>query len=855
MSDLNKRLSQLTEWRETLKHMRGRHDQRSHNRWPAGYQAQVYQPVGRANSRREELVGQNTLRRSQASSGGGNAVSGLVLGNTNQSAVSLPTGDALFGIVANSNGSRPTTEALTKYLFERGLDLATGNAGKRKLAHWAKGENFFSNMDKDRTPMTEKEIQGRSSMFQRAYIAALQKYMFEDGLSAASARGIAESYAKHIEHLTGANSPYALVRDMNALQNIEEVVSPVTDKRLENNQFDLNTDTISQLRRLLAVPRSLWEKYKPGVPTKEIVAHEDLIPSTYGDYSFSPGDKSMGIIEAMTSGTESIFGHVADMFPEMQPHLRSVLLQMMNGYTGYKIPSNMVSEWVAYAEGKRSATDGGPNSNYYSDVKMYDANGDLVPYAQQQAQPLRQVGDGEWVYDVANDIMVPKEKIDLAKALDEQNRNATIAAVQTRTQINSEIYEQRMQLIDDLAKKTGIPVDVISAVLSYWQHGSQMMNGEPIPTLVRLQDAAADLFNLQLGENGEKLTEFQQGLLDEVKRVVSGGAIMNYDTSQVRNRTEVELEHLFRDFFEANYTADSERSVDYAFLGQQYESAKVKKLDNPIERAKLTPEQIEKLEQEREDVREHNEKARLGAISTAPGSPYSNSQQARMALLKAVYEKTQELLAKKGIKRATLYRSVGFTQSQLDALQEKIRETEGPLFSIYDSNGDFDPSTLSGRDISLPRNAMESWSHDYVATVGIGANVDNGVVVDGSGKAELQPIVAEIVLGGNFDASRIVSTAATGFGQFREGEVVVTGMRDEPVKVVSAHGRGDNTARRKINPNQSLGALQKAYSDRMRLTNNSFWYDGYQNAEAMIVNSVREGLISARVAAILLTMR
>lgn len=855
MSDLNTRLLQLDEWRETLKHLRGRHDQRSHNRWPAGYQAQVYQPVGRNGSRREELVGQNTLRRSQASASGGNAVSGLVLGNTNQSAVALPTGDALHTIVNGKYGSRPTTEALAKYLFERGLDLATGKAGKRKLAYWAKGENFFSNMDKDRTPMTEKDIQSRSSLFQRAYIAALQKYMFEDGLSAASARGIAESYAKYIEHLTGPNSPYSLVRDMNALQNIEEVVAPVTERRLENNQFDLNTDTISQLRRLLSVPRRLWEKYRPGVPTNEIVAHEDIIPSTYGSYSLSPGDKSMGIIEAMTSGTESIFGHVADIFPEMQPHLRSVLLQMLNGYTGYKIPSHMISEWVAYAEGRRSPSDAGPNSDYYTNVEMRDENGDLVPYSQQQAQPIRQVGDGEWVYDVANDIMVPKEKIDIAQALDEQNRNATIAAVQTRTQINSEIYEQRMQLIDDLAKRTGIPVDVVAAVLSYWQHGSQMVNGEPIPTLVRLQDAAADLFGLQLGENGQKLTEFQQGLLDEVERVVGGGAIMNYDTSQVRNRTEIELEHLFKDFFEANYTADSERSVDYAFLGQRYESAKVKDLDDPIARAKLTPDEIAKLEQEREDVKEHNEKARLGAISTAPGSPYANSQQARMALLKAIYEKTQDLLAEKGVKRATLYRSVGFTQSQLDALQDKIRETEGPLFSIYDSNGEFDPSTLAGREISLPRNAMESWSHDYVATVGLGANVDNGVVVDGSGKAETKPIVAEIVLGGDFDASRIVSTAATGFGQFREGEVVVTGMRDEPIKVVSAHSRGDNAVQKKINPNQSTGALQKAYSDRMRLTRNAFWYDGYQNAEAMIINSVREGLISARVAAILLTMR
>jgi hypothetical protein len=44
---LNDRLAKLTEHKERMKHMRGRHDQRDHNRWPAGYQAQVYVPTGR----------------------------------------------------------------------------------------------------------------------------------------------------------------------------------------------------------------------------------------------------------------------------------------------------------------------------------------------------------------------------------------------------------------------------------------------------------------------------------------------------------------------------------------------------------------------------------------------------------------------------------------------------------------------------------------------------------------------------------------------------------------------------------------------------------------------------------------
>ena len=35
---------------QTFKHLRGRHDQRDHNRWPAGYQSQTYVPTGRRGS-------------------------------------------------------------------------------------------------------------------------------------------------------------------------------------------------------------------------------------------------------------------------------------------------------------------------------------------------------------------------------------------------------------------------------------------------------------------------------------------------------------------------------------------------------------------------------------------------------------------------------------------------------------------------------------------------------------------------------------------------------------------------------------------------------------------------------------
>lgn len=52
---LKDRLTKLTEHKERMKHLRGRHDQRDHNRWPAGYQAQGYIPVG--GGRRAGLLG------------------------------------------------------------------------------------------------------------------------------------------------------------------------------------------------------------------------------------------------------------------------------------------------------------------------------------------------------------------------------------------------------------------------------------------------------------------------------------------------------------------------------------------------------------------------------------------------------------------------------------------------------------------------------------------------------------------------------------------------------------------------------------------------------------------------------
>lgn len=81
---------------KSYKHMRGRHDQRSHNRWPSGYVAQSYRPVD--NSRRAQVLSES------ASMAG---TSGLVLANK---IVDIPrTSEKTdFGSISESEIQTPT---------------------------------------------------------------------------------------------------------------------------------------------------------------------------------------------------------------------------------------------------------------------------------------------------------------------------------------------------------------------------------------------------------------------------------------------------------------------------------------------------------------------------------------------------------------------------------------------------------------------------------------------------------------------------------------------------------------------------------------------------------------------------
>lgn len=111
MSDLMKRLDALKEHKQALKHMRGRHDQRSHNRWPDGYIAQVYQPVGRGG-------------------GGGAAPNVLSRRGKLLSELSGDTIASTGGLVLANQNVAPTVVGQRKRRVER---LASGPLQQRKV--------------------------------------------------------------------------------------------------------------------------------------------------------------------------------------------------------------------------------------------------------------------------------------------------------------------------------------------------------------------------------------------------------------------------------------------------------------------------------------------------------------------------------------------------------------------------------------------------------------------------------------------------------------------------------------------------------------------------------------------------
>lgn len=885
------RLNKLTEHKERLKHMRGRHDQRDHNRWPAGYVAQTYQPVGRSGRSTSDVVS-GTRRQSATnliSNRRGSSNNNLILGNAQSGKRKIPVavGDALYDAV-NDKSTRPNRETLSRFLLEQGLNIIRQQnraadlkrdkfsvidpVGVDKKPFWAKGENFFSTMVRTPRILSPEQVGAMPSYWQQAYISAVTALRLKHGSKYQSNvdqhMATAQDFADHMQHLIGKDSPLIDARDMSGIQTLSDVTMPLYDARMTSNQFDLTVGEFSDLRKLMSLPMQLWQKYGPNSSVDNL-AEFDALYSTEGmtymeegesyQYDVDFGERAGAIIEAMeqggrAGGKESIFGYVADQFPDMQTHLFNVMQQALRGTSGVNIDSAIVEEIA------RAAKDGSytPNEQLFSRPTMTDQNGDQVPYAPVSASLPQQIDEnsGDWIIDSVSGAIKPKSSIDLTRAIDSGSRQSMLSAAGGRISINPAALSQRMELIQDLAKETGISPFVISSVLAYWQHGAQTIGSQPVPTLAYLQKAAAELFGLQLGED-DQLSEYQKQQVIMSNDIIENSRQVNAFSSGAEERQNPEVSHYYFDAFQPfvnlGALAEGER---YRFTGKMSEKREWSKLDDPTERAKLTPDQIKKMETERAAAREHNKNAGLTAVPITPGAPYENADQARKALLKNVYQRTQELLAKAGIKRATLYRSIGLTQAQLEFIQEQHRDRTGDqLFTLFDSSGKFNPDAIAGIDLNIPRNAMESWTTDFETASSIGANIDEGVSYSqdskGYWRSKSDPIVAEIVVGGDYDASRMVSTPQTGFGQFREGEVVVTGSRNDQLRVISAHRRSAKKLV-KINTNvmSNINSVIQSFLDRVGIDNSAYFYPNAESQDARI-QATRIGLIRGKAMALL----
>lgn len=862
MSEIISRLDKLNEWKKQFKHLRGRHDQRDHNRWPAGYQAQVYVPTGRRGS-----------ALSARTSGGLRSMtrSGILASRTTIADVTVEQ----MKTAMNDTSVRPSPLLMARWLVGRGskvrfneTDVKEGRisaADLKKLeaystpTRWEKGELFFRDIPRTTGPVDFGVISKKPAYWQRSYVAALREYT-RQGKSEAEAQIEAGNYADHIDFLMSEDSPMRIARNLSSMGWIQQMLSVVPEVGHSAAKHDATADTLYGLRRVLGTVRDMWEKYKGGdVADAEPYFSDMFRESVEGRGKLTYDDLSLEIETALRTGKDSIFGYLSSQFPEMRANTFDVLKQVANGYGVTRLPDAMLRNPLDTQRMSELAT----------------------PYDSVAATTPSQYKKDEF-YSVAGlpGVVLPKSSVDFANAIDPDN-NATYVQTVGRTEVDDAMIEQVMNRARMISQETGIPIEVVTSVLSYWQNGTQMIDGYPVPTLVRLQQAAADLFGLELGPDGQQLNEYQQMLLDEADRIAAGGPTGSQwrsDTSDVNQRTNAPIEHLFNDVFARDFNATDMEELQYLFMNdktsdnfpQKYllmsdeqidieypRTSKKRKDEMKAERDKKTKAELDEVQRAYDEFTKQRalEEANTRIVNTGgvPATPYNSPQEARKALLRHIYAETQRLLREKGVGPTTFYRGVSLTRNQVDALQDKIRkETGNESFSLFTSDGEFNPQALVGLDVVLPRNALESWTTDLLVADSIGANIDAGVNVsyeEGASKPIVkdEPIIAEIVLGGTFDPSRIVSTPATGFGQYREGEVVLTGNRDEPLKVMAASPRTGKVGKL-TKYDGSEKEIRNKLSERVRRGEGSYYYNGwgYGDAASEVSARVRQGIVEAR---------
>jgi len=855
MSDILKRLQNLHDWKTALKHMRGRHDQRTHNRYPPGYVAQSYVPVARRVGNTAPPVTSDRRSSRFATRNRRFSAETAVLGNTmDTSTVPLSIGlsGAELTATMQKKKARPTDLMIAKHLMERGrlieqtdIDEAEGRKPNTSLnertGYWAQGvgpngSGFFTNMYF--TPMERKltynELSNKSVQWQRAYIAALQKYAdatkSPEDMRAAYKKAI--MYADYVHHATRTGSPWDIARNLVGMGNLQSLLGPMDTQREIMSSSDLYAPVMFRMRRLLSVPMQLWQKYKPGTSIDDTPYYNDLFLQTRDGLQTNLVRNGELMADGMARGKTSILGSIGTLFPEMNTHLRDIYQAARKGLETNNVPSNLLV-------GITSGDPLGPPQ--FAPKSSYE-------FSSRPAQPAgtspRQIDDSDaFVEDTRTDLVIPADNAKLADAIDPNGLHVDAADSEARAEVNPLNFEDHMAKIRDIAQSTGVPTDVVAAVMAYWQNGAQTIGNFPAPMLVRLQAAAAELFGLQLGDDGKPLNDYQQYLLDEADALARGQRQWGSSSNDMYQRTMPQNEHWFIDPFERDYTALSLEDTMFPFRGAEATTlpAGVQKIFNK-KPGEVTPEERAYAMEEVAKWREANRQLGVSSMDAIPGTPYSSSQQARKAVLKAIYDRTQQLLADAGVKRATLYRNVTFTKAQLDALQESVRQSTGDKsFTLYGPDGKFNPSALTGIDIDLPRNALESWSYDFGVANSFGVNAD------GSGKSGLDEIVAEIVLASDVDASRMVSTPATGFGQYTEGEVVITGNKADKVKVVASHSRvGLDPLSRLDVSKMTQEDIVRALLRRLNSPHSAYWYTDYKYLMSRLFASTRRDLIERR---------
>ena len=932
---LNDRLDNVLKKHETLKHLRGRHNQLDHA-WNRGMgrgdsgggsgsggkrkrpsksptpnqmgpvpNEQMYRQRAAAL---EDQVRQGKITRQQSRAAlaqlrgmtGGESVNvelnSLVLAN--RSTRTTVGGQTLYDIV-NDQNQRPNRTMLSRFMMEHGsliglrddLELQRKRLRHRgqsvavtpdqktaigridKLPYWAQGVNFFKNMPVTQGILKPGEVRGKSAQWQEAYAQALMMLRQNSSLTPPEMFQKAQAFADHMEYMTGDQSPYLDGANMFGVAAITDFTTPLSDARFTANQFDVTETRIQELRRILSFPLEMWKKYFPSSGTQSS-PYQGLIDAFNTDSMLNPftldgtpvplrlsyESKATGVLNAITqNGEQSIAGYVAAQFPELKSYIMEILGRMKRGGNAPPVNSDLV---VGVMQSIQTGQD--PNPDMYSTPTRVDASGSSVPYTPVAATEPQQVDDNpdNWVIDSQTGLVRPRSSVQLQQAIDPGGKSALLSASGGRLSVNSAAVEQRMELIDQIAKDSGLSQNTIAAVLSYWQFGAQTIESQPIPTLSFLQQAAQELFGLELGFDSP-LDPYQAQQIIMSYAIMGGAPQVNaYEGKPTadgeaqggkQERASFSLDHFYRDAFNPLGFIPSE-AQRFFFSEAPQKPKGIEKLDDPAERAKLTPDEITKLEQKKRQYEQDLADREVKPTSVIPGAPYSTSDQARRAVLKSIYNRTQELLRAKGVTGATLYRSIALTEDQITQLEEQHREATGdPTFTLFDSNGEFDPDRAVGAIMSMPRNALESWTTSDITAASLGANIEEGLEYSESSKnrwvSRSKPIVAEIVLAGDFDVSRIVSAPQTGFGQFREGEVVVSGSKDDRLRVVSAHKRTRHRLKRvQITDKTSVADAISQFEVRTTIDKSAYYYPNSTAQNGIIVN-LRRGLVAGKVAA------